>query len=69
MPRYHLVPYDRDWAVLKEGCRSHACVYGRRVAALRAATRLAREDHGVLVVHDADGHADERLDFRATQAA
>lgn len=65
----HLIPYGENWAVRREGARRCSEIYGSRDGALERGRELARREHGVLIVHGANGQIEGQLDFTDEAAA
>lgn len=66
--RYHVVPADDGWDVRREGAEQAHRHCGTKQAALRAGREVARNQHGSLVIHLADGRVQREHRYAARPA-
>lgn len=56
----HVVPRSGGWAVRREGAERASTVTRTQQQAINAARRIARREHGELVVHGENGRIREK---------
>lgn len=66
--RYHVLPSDDGWDVRREGAEQAHRHCGTKKAALAAGREVARNQHGSLVIHLADGRVQREHSYAARPA-
>lgn len=64
-PAQHVLPVSRGWVVMRSYASLDAERFATRAEALERAIALAREAGSSVVVHDANGEVEQRLDFES----
>lgn len=59
----HVVPYEGDWAVRREGNKRITSKHRLQETAIRKAKRLARKYKADVVIHRQDGSIRDRINF------
>lgn len=56
----HVVPSGGEWSVRRSGARKATAIYATEAEAIERATAIARKEHGIIYIHDRNGHIRER---------
>ena len=59
----HVVPYEDDWAVRREGNKRITSKHRRQDTAIRKAKTLARKHKADVIVHRQDGTIRDRINY------
>ncbi|MBD0850523.1 DUF2188 domain-containing protein [Maribacter arenosus] len=59
----HVVPYENDWAVRREGNKRITSKHRRQDTAIRKAKRLARKYKADVIIHREDGTIRDRINY------
>ncbi|MDC6350768.1 DUF2188 domain-containing protein [Zeaxanthinibacter sp. PT1] len=59
----HVVPYEDDWAVRREGNKRITSKHRRQDTAIRKAKRLARKYKADVIIHREDGTIRDRISY------
>ena len=59
----HVVPYEDDWAVRREGNKRVTSKHRKQSTAIRKAKTLARKHKADVIIHRADGTIRERIGY------
>ena len=59
----HVVPYEDDWAVRREGNKRITSKHRRQDTAIAKAKRLARKYKADVIIHRADGTIRDRINY------
>ena len=59
----HVVPYEKDWAVRREGNKRITSKHRKQSTAIRKAKSLARKHQADVIIHRADGTIRDRINF------
>lgn len=59
----HVVPYEGDWAVRREGNKRITSKHRKQSTAIRKAKTLAKKHKADVIIHRADGTIRDRISF------
>lgn len=59
----HVVPYEKGWAVRREGNKRITSSHRRQDTAIRKAKQVAKKRQADVIIHRADGTIRERISF------
>ena len=59
----HVVPYEEDWAVRREGNKRITSKHRKQSTAINKAKRLAKKHKADVIIHREDGTIRDRLSF------
>ncbi|MCF7560854.1 DUF2188 domain-containing protein [Sabulilitoribacter multivorans] len=59
----HVVPYEEDWAVRREGNKRITSKHRKQSTAIRKAKTLAKKHKADVVIHRADGTIRDRINY------
>ena len=59
----HVVPYNNDWAVRREGNKRITSKHRRQDTAIRKAKRLAKKHNADVIIHRQDGTIRDRINY------
>ncbi len=59
----HVVPYDGDWAVRREGNKRITSKHRKQSTAINKAKRIAKKRKADVIIHRQDGTIRERLSY------
>lgn len=59
----HVVPYDGDWAVRREGNKRITSKHRKQSTAIRKAKSIAKKRKADVIIHRADGTIRDRISF------
>ncbi|EAR00445.1 DUF2188 domain-containing protein [Maribacter sp. HTCC2170] len=59
----HVVPYEDDWAVRREGNKRITSKHRRQDTAIRKAKTLARKHKADVIIHRSDGTIRDRINY------
>jgi len=59
----HVVPYEDDWAVRREGNKRITSKHRKQSTAINKAKTLARKHKADVIIHRADGTIRDRISF------
>lgn len=59
----HVVPYEDDWAVRREGNKRITSKHRRQDTAIRKAKTLARKHKADVIIHRQDGTIRDRINY------
>jgi hypothetical protein len=59
----HVVPYEGDWAVRREGNKRITSKHRKQSTAIRKATSLAKKYKADVIIHRADGTIRDRVSY------
>lgn len=59
----HVVPYEGDWAVRREGNKRVTSKHRKQETAIRKAKQLARKRKADVIIHRADGTIRDRINY------
>ncbi|TJY34103.1 DUF2188 domain-containing protein [Pontimicrobium aquaticum] len=59
----HVVPYEDDWAVRREGNKRITSKHRKQSTAIRKAKTLAKKHNADVIIHRADGTIRDRISF------
>jgi len=59
----HVVPYEDDWAVRREGNKRITSKHRRQETAIRKAKQLARKHKADVIIHRSDGTIRDRIKY------
>ncbi|MGB1307812.1 MAG: DUF2188 domain-containing protein [Oceanihabitans sp.] len=59
----HVVPYQEDWAVRREGNKRITSKHRKQSTAIRKAKSIARKHKADVIIHRADGTIRDRINF------
>jgi len=59
----HVVPYEDDWAVRREGNKRITSKHRRQDTAINKARRLAKKHKADVIIHRQDGTIRDRISF------
>lgn len=59
----HVVPYEDDWAVRREGNKRVTSKHRRQDTAIRKAKQLARKHKADVIIHRSDGTIRDRISY------
>ena len=59
----HVVPYEGDWAVRREGNKRITSKHRRQETAINKAKRLAKKHKSDVIIHRQDGTIRDRISF------
>ncbi|RMA66548.1 DUF2188 domain-containing protein [Ulvibacter antarcticus] len=59
----HVVPYEDDWAVRREGNKRITSKHRKQSTAIRKAKSIAKKRKADVIIHRADGTIRERIGF------
>jgi len=59
----HVVPYDGDWAVRREGNKRITSKHRKQSTAIRKAKSIAKKHQADVIIHRADGTIRDRISF------
>ena len=59
----HVVPYQEDWAVRREGNKRITSKHRKQSTAIRKATSLAKKYKADVIIHRADGTIRDRINY------
>lgn len=59
----HVVPYEDDWAVRREGNKRITSKHRKQSTAIRKAKSLAKKHKADVIIHRADGTIRDRISF------
>ncbi len=59
----HVVPYEDDWAVRREGNKRVTSKHRKQSTAIRKAKSLARKHKADVIIHRADGTIRDRVNY------
>ena len=59
----HVVPYDSNWAVRREGNKRITSKHRRQDTAIRKAKRIAKKRKADVIIHRADGTIRDRINY------
>ncbi len=59
----HVVPYEEDWAVRREGNKRITSKHRKQSTAIRKAKRLAKKYKADVIIHRADGGIRDRISY------
>jgi hypothetical protein len=59
----HVVPYEGDWAVRREGNKRITSKHRKQSTAIRKATSLAKKRKADVIIHRADGTIRDRINY------
>lgn len=59
----HVVPYEEDWAVRREGNKRITSKHRKQSTAIRKAKSLARKHKADVIIHRADGTIRDRIHY------
>lgn len=59
----HVVPYEDDWAVRREGNKRITSKHRKQSTAIRKAKTIARKHKADVIIHRADGTIRDRINY------
>lgn len=59
----HVVPYDEDWAVRREGNKRITSKHRKQSTAINKAKTIARKHQADVIIHRADGTIRDRMGY------
>lgn len=59
----HVVPYEGDWAVRREGNKRITSKHRKQSTAIRKAKSIAKKHKADVIIHRADGTIRDRINF------
>jgi uncharacterized protein YdaT len=59
----HVVPYEDDWAVRREGNKRISSKHRKQSTAIRKAKTIAKKHKADVIIHRADGTIRDRIDY------
>ena len=59
----HVVPYDGDWAVRREGNKRITSKHRKQSTAINKAKRLAKKHSADVIIHRQDGTIRDRINY------
>ena len=59
----HVVPYDEDWAVRREGNKRITSKHRKQSTAINKAKSIARKHQADVIIHRADGSIRDRIGY------
>ncbi len=59
----HVVPYEDDWAVRREGNKRITSKHRKQSTAIRKAKTLAKKHKADVIIHRADGTIRDRINY------
>ena len=59
----HVVPYENDWAVRREGNKKITSKHRRQDTAIRKAKQVARKYKADVIIHRQDGTIRDRINY------
>ena len=59
----HVVPYEDDWAVRREGNKRVTSKHRKQSTAINKAKRIAKKHKADVIIHRADGTIRDRISF------
>ncbi len=59
----HVVPYEDDWAVRREGNKRVTSKHRKQSTAIRKAKSLAKKHKADVIIHRADGTIRDRINY------
>ncbi len=61
--QHHILPHPDGWAIARSGAERPARVCDTKDEAMEEGIRIARNQHGILVVHGQDGTVQEQRNY------
>ena len=59
----HVVPYENDWAVRREGNKRISSKHRKQSTAINKAKRIAKKRKADVIIHRADGTIRDRINY------
>ena len=59
----HVVPYENDWAVRREGNKTVTSKHRRQDTAIKKAKQVARKHKSDVIIHRQDGTIRDRINY------